>query len=178
MSSIIAILGIFLLLQASFRSWQLALAAIITLPAALSGAILADLLGNGGAVSLGLLMGSLAVAGITLRNSILLVNHYQNLEEQDGESFGAGLVMRGSHERISPILITALATGLAFLPFVLFGNIPGHEIVRPMSIVIIGGLVTSTWFNLFAMPALYLRFGAGREADLEFQQVTAVAADD
>jgi len=79
---------------------------------------------------------------------------------------------------LSPVLITALATGLAFMPFVLFGNIPGHEIVRPMSIVIIGGLVTSTWFNLFAMPALYLRFGASREADLGFQQVTAVAADD
>ena len=177
-AAVVAILGIFLLLQASFRSWQLAIAAIITLPAALSGAILADLLGNGGAVSLGLMMGCLAVAGIVLRNSILLVNHYQNLEEQHGESFGPELVMRGSRERLSPVLITALATGLAFLPFVLFGNIPGHEIVRPMSIVIIGGLITSTWFTLFAMPALYLRFGASREADLGFQQVTAVAADD
>lgn len=177
-SSIVAILGIFLLLQASFRSWQLALAAVITLPAALSGAILADLLGNGGVVSLGLIMGGLAVAGITLRNSIMLFSHYQNLEEQSGESFGPELVMRGSRERLSSILTTALATGLAFLPFVLFGNIPGHEIIRPMAIVIIGGLVTSTWFNLFAMPALYLRFGASREADLGFQQVTAVAADD
>lgn len=177
-SSIVAILGVFLLLQASFRSWQMALAAIITLPAALAGAILADLLGNGGALSLGLIMGGLAVAGIALRNSIVLINHYQNLEEQQGESFGPELVMRGARERLSPILMTALATGLAFLPFVLFGNIPGHEIVRPMAIVIIGGLITSTWFNLFAVPALYLRFGASREADLGFQQVTAVAADD
>ena len=177
-SSIVAILGIFLLLQASFRSWQMALSAIITLPAALAGAILADLLGNGGAVSLGLIMGGLAVAGIALRNSIVLVNHYQNLEELQGESFGPELVLRGARERMSPILMTALATGLAFLPFILFGNIPGHEIVRPMAIVIIGGLITSTWFNLFAVPALYLRFGATREADLGFQSVSAVAADD
>jgi len=177
-SSIVALIGIFLLLQASLRSWRLALVSIVTLPAVLAGAVMADLLGNGGTVSLGLIMGCLAVSGIALRNSIMLFNHYQNLEEQGGENFGPGLVMRGSRERLSPILMTALATGLAFLPFVLFGNIPGHEIVRPMSIVIIGGLVTSTWFNLFAMPALYLRFGASREADLGFQQATAVAADD
>lgn len=177
-SSIVAVLGIFLLLQAAFRSWQMALAAIITLPAALSGAILADLLGNGGAGSLGLIMGSLAVASIAIRNSIVLINHYQNLEEKQGESFGSELVLRGTREQMSPILMTALATGLAFLPFVLFGNIAGHEIVRPMAIVTIGGLITSTWFNLFAVPALYLRFGASREADLGFQQATAVAADD
>jgi Cu/Ag efflux pump CusA len=100
------------------------------------------------------------------------------LEEQEGQAFGPELVVRGARERIAPILMTALATGLALLPFLLLGNIPGHEIVRPMAIVIIGGLVTSTWLNLFGMPALYLRFGATREADLGFQQVTAVAADD
>jgi Cu/Ag efflux pump CusA len=75
--------------------------------------------------------------------------------------------------------MTTLATGLAFLPFVLFGNIAGHEIIRPIAIVVIGGLVTSTWLTLFAMPALYLRFGANREADLVFQPATgsAVATD-
>jgi Cu/Ag efflux pump CusA len=75
--------------------------------------------------------------------------------------------------------MTALATGLALLPFVIFGNIPGHEIVRPIAIVTLGGLVTSTWLNLFAMPGLYLRFGASREADLGFQRadVPALAAD-
>lgn len=179
-AGLVAIFGIFLLLQASFRSWRLALVAIGTLPAVLAGGLMADLLGNGGAVSLGLLAGCLAVAGIALRNSIMLFSHFQHLEETGGEDFGPELVMRGARERMSPILMTALATGLAFLPFVLFGNIPGHEIVRPMSIVIIGGLITSTWLNLFAMPALYLRFGASREADLGFQRtdLPAVAADD
>jgi Cu/Ag efflux pump CusA len=87
--------------------------------------------------------------------------------------------MRGSRERLSATLMTALATGLAFLPFVLFGNIAGHELVRPIAIVVIGGLVTSTWLNLFALPALYLRFGASREADLVLQPVVgnAVATD-
>jgi len=180
LSAIVAIFGIFLLLQAAFRSWRLALVAIVTLPAALAGGVMADFLGNGGTLSLGLLAGCLTVLGIALRNSIMLFSHYQQLDEHGGEDFGPGLIVRGARERLSPTLMTALATGLALLPFVLFGNIAGHEIIRPIAIVTIGGLVTSTWLNLFAMPALYLRFGASREADLGFQRADfpAVAADD
>lgn len=179
-AGIVAVFGIFLLLQAAFRSWRLALVALVTLPAALAGGLMADLLGNGGAISLGLLAGCLTVAGIALRNIIMLFSHYQYLQEQSGEEFGPALVVRGARERLSPTLMTALAAGFALLPFVLFGNIPGHEIVRPIAIVTIGGLVTSTWLNLFALPALYLRFGASREADLGFQRADfpAVAADD
>jgi CzcA family heavy metal efflux pump len=179
LTSLLALFGIYLLLQASFRSWRLALVAMITLPAALAGAVMANLLGNGGSISLGLVAGCVAVAGITLRNSMMLFNHYQYLEDKGGEEFGPELVMRGSRERLSATLMTALATGLAFLPFVLFGNIAGHEIIRPIAIIVIGGLVTSAWLNLFAMPALYLRFGASREADLVLQPVTgsAVATD-
>ncbi|HJS18716.1 MAG TPA: efflux RND transporter permease subunit, partial [Anaerolineales bacterium] len=176
---IVAVCGIYLLLQAAFRNWRLALVAIVTLPAALAGGMMADLLGNGGVLSLGLLGGCLSVAGIALRSVVMLFSHYQYLEEREGVGFGPELVTRGARERLSPTLITALATGLALLPFVLFGNIPGHEIVRPIAIVTIGGLVTSTWLNLFAMPALYLRFGASREADLGFQRtdLPAVATD-
>jgi Cu/Ag efflux pump CusA len=178
-AGIVAVLGIYLLLQASFRSWRLALVTMLTLPAALAGAVMADLLGNGGMISLGLVAGCLAVAAIALRNNIMLFSHYQYLEDKAGEEFGPELVMRGSRERLSATLMTALASGLAFLPFVLFGNIPGHEMVRPIAIVVIGGLVTSTWLNLFAMPALYLRFGASREAELVLQPVAsnAVATD-
>jgi Cu/Ag efflux pump CusA len=179
-AGIVAVLGIYLLLQASFRSWKLALVSLITLPAALAGAVMANLLGNGGELSLGLVAGCLAVAGIALRNSIMLFHHYQYLEDKGGQEFGPELVMRGSRERMSSILMTALATGLSFLPFVLFGNIPGHELIRPIAIVVIGGLVTSTWLNLFAMPALYMRFGASREAELMLQQPvtgSAVATD-
>jgi CzcA family heavy metal efflux pump len=178
-AGVVALLGIYLLLQASFRSWKLALVTIITLPAALAGGVMADLLGNGGEISLGLVAGCIVVAGIALRNSIMLFSHYQHLEDKGGEEFGPELVMRGSRERLSATLMTALATGFAFLPFVLFGNIAGHEIVRPIAIVVIGGLVTSTWLNLFALPALYLRFGANREAELVLQPVagSAVATD-
>jgi len=179
-AGILAVLGIFLLLQAAFRNWRLALVTVVTLPAALAGGVLADLLGNGGTLSLGLLAGCLTILGIALRNSIMLFSHYEYLEEHGGMDFGLAPVMRGARERLSPILMTALATILALLPFVLFGNIPGHEIAGPIAIVSIGGLVTSTWLNLFAMPALYLRFGASREADLGFQRADApaVAADD
>ncbi|HLF72854.1 MAG TPA: efflux RND transporter permease subunit [Anaerolineales bacterium] len=174
---LVAVLGILLLMQASVRSWRLAFVAIATLPAALAGGVLANFLGSGGTLSLGLLAGCLTILGIALRNSVMLFSHYQHLEEKEGEAFGPDLVVRGARERLSPILMTALATGLALLPFVLFGNIPGHEVVRPIAIVTLGGLVTSTWLNLFAMPALYLRFGASREADLGFQRATAVATD-
>jgi Cu/Ag efflux pump CusA len=178
-AAIVAVFGIFLLLQAAFRSWRLALVTMVTLPAALAGGVIADFLGNSGSLSLGLLAGCLTILGIALRNSVMLFRHYQNLEEREGEDFGPGLIVRGARERFAPTLMTALATGLALLPFVLFGNIPGHEIVRPIAIVTLGGLVTSTWLNLFAMPALYLRFGASREADLGFQraEAPALAAD-
>jgi Cu/Ag efflux pump CusA len=178
-AGLVAALGIFLLLQAALRSWRLAIVTMITLPAALAGGVIADFIGNGGLLSLGLLAGCLTVLGIAVRNCIMLFSHYQNLEEQDGEEFGPELVLRGARDRLPPTLMTALATGLALLPFVLFGNIPGHEIVRPIAIVTLGGLVTSTWLNLFALPLLYLRFGASREADLGFQraEAPALAAD-
>ena len=97
--------------------------------------------------------------GIAARNCILLINHFQHLENVEGEPFGPELVLRGARERLAPILMTALATGLALVPLVMSGEIPGAEIEYPMAIVILGGLVTSTLLNLFVMPALYLRFG-------------------
>jgi CzcA family heavy metal efflux pump len=163
MAGIVALLGILLLLQASFRSWHLALAVLLTLPAALTGGALASFLGSSSPLPLGLLAGFVVLVGIALRNATLLISHYQHLEEQEGETFGPKLILRGAQGRLVPILMTALTTGLALLPFVLFGNIAGHEIVRPIAIVVLGGLVTSTLFNLFIVPALYLRFGASRE---------------
>jgi CzcA family heavy metal efflux pump len=167
--------GIFLLLQASFRSWNLALVMLLSAPAALAGGVLAAFLGSGSPLLMGVLAGLLTVLGITLRHATMLVSHMQHLEDQEGEAFGLQLVQRGAQERLAPILMTALATGLALLPFLLFGNTPGHEIVRPMAIAILGGLVTSTLFNLFIVPALYLRFGASREPDLGLVPVSAAS---
>ena len=116
---------------------------------------------TGGVMSLGSYVGFLAVFGIAARNGILLINHCQHLERVEGEAFGPGLVVRGAKERLSPILMTALATALALVPLVAAGTIPGHEIEHPMALVILGGLATSTFVNLFIVPTLYLRFGRG-----------------
>jgi Cu/Ag efflux pump CusA len=93
-----------------------------------------------------------------------MINHFQYLEEHEGEILGRGLVLRGARERLSPILMTTLATGLALVPLVVAGNIPGHEIEHPLAVVVLGGLVTSTLLNLFVVPPLYLRFAKGRHA--------------
>lgn len=168
------VLGVFLLLQAAYRSWLLAFVAILTLPMALAGGVLAALLG-GGTFSIGSLFGFLTVLGIAARNSVVLIKHYQHLEQYEGETFGPKLVLRGTLERFGPIMLTALTLGLALLPFVLFGGIAGSEIVHPIAIVILCGLVTSTLFSLFVVPALYLRFGVSREPDLGFRPVTTVS---
>jgi CzcA family heavy metal efflux pump len=160
-SSIIAGVLILLLLQASFRRWRLAVLTFLTLPMALVGGVLAAWAG-GGIISLGALVGFFTVFGIAARNGILLINHWQHLEDDEGMEFGPALVLRGARERLSPILMTSLATGLALVPLVVLGERPGHEIEHPLAVVVVGGLVTSTLLNLFVLPSLYLRFGRGR----------------
>jgi Cu/Ag efflux pump CusA len=115
-----------------------------------------------GVLSLGSLVGFLTVFGIAARNGILMISHFQHLERHEREPFGPALVLRGATERLAPILMTALATGLALVPLVIAGSIPGHEIEHPMAIVILGGLVTSTVLNLLVVPSLYLRFAKPR----------------
>jgi Cu/Ag efflux pump CusA len=148
---------VLLLLHASYRSGRLAVLSFVTLPSALVGGVLAAWV-SGGVLSLGSLVGFFTVLGIAARNGIMLINHYQYIERYEEMAFGPELVLRGARERLSPILMTALATGLALIPLVIAGDIPGHEIEHPMAVVILGGLVTSTLLNLFIMPALYLRF--------------------
>ena len=152
--------GVFLLLVTSFGLVRLALLSFLTLPSALVGGVIAAWLGDG-VISLGSLVGFFTILGIAARNGIMMINHFQHLERYEGEEFGPGLVIRGARERLAPILMTALATGLAIVPLVIAGNLPGHEIEHPMAVVIVGGLVTSTLLNLFIVPSLYLRFARG-----------------
>jgi Cu/Ag efflux pump CusA len=159
-SAIVAV-AIFLILHASFGNWRLATLIFLALPAALVGGILAAFAGDR-VVSLGSLVGIITVLGIAARNSILLIQHYRHLEAQEGEPFGLGLVLRGASERLSPILMTTLCTGLALLPLIVAGSIPGYEIEHPMAVVILGGLATSTLLSLFIVPVLYLRYGKSR----------------
>ena len=155
---IIAALAILLLLQTAFRSWRLAVLILATLPMALVGGAIGAYLG-GGIISIGSLVGFFTVFGIAARNGILLINHFQHLEDVEGEPFGRELVVRGARERLAPILMTSLATGLAVVPLVVLGYRPGDEIEYPLAVVILGGLLTSTLLNLFLVPSLYLRFG-------------------
>jgi len=154
----IAVVAIFFLLYTSFENWRLATLTFFTLPWALVGGILAAYFSNG-VLSLGSLVGLLTILGIATRNGIMMISHFQHLEEEEGETFGPELVMRGARERIAPIIMTALTTGLALVPLAIAGEIPGQEIEYPMAIVILGGLFTSTLLNLLVVPTLYLRFG-------------------
>jgi CzcA family heavy metal efflux pump len=159
---IVAAIGIFLLLVASFRSARLALLSFVTLPMALVGGVLgAHFFGNN-TISLGSLVGFFTILGIVARNGIMQISHFQHLEEREGEAFGPTLVLRGARERLAPILMTALTTGLALVPLLIAGDIPGQEIEYPMAIVIVGGLVFSTLLNLFVVPSLYLELGRRR----------------
>jgi Cu/Ag efflux pump CusA len=155
--AIVAAVGIFLLLQAAFRSWRLAILAFLTLPLAIVGGLLASLL-DGTTFSLGATAGLFAVFAIAARSVIALIDHYQRLEQIDGKRRSPELVVAGAGDRLAPILTTAVATALALLPFVFLGNRAGLEIVNPMAVVVLGGLVTSSLLSLFVMPALYLRF--------------------
>jgi CzcA family heavy metal efflux pump len=172
--AIAAAVGVFMLLAVAFGNWRLAGLAFATLPTALVGGVLAAFI-TGGIVSLGTLVGFLTVFGIAARNGIMMINHYQHLERVEGEAFGPQLILRGASERLSPILMTALATGLAIVPLVIAGDIPGHEIEHPMAIVILGGLFTSTLLNLFVVPAIYLRFGRSTELAFAPGEVGAAA---
>ncbi len=155
--SVGALMAILLILQTAFGSWRLSALVMVTLPFALVGGILTTGLSDA-IISLGTLAGFLTVLGIAARNGILMISRFQHLERYEGETFGPALVLRGARERLSPILMTSLAAGLALVPLVIAGSIPGHEIEYPMAVVILGGLVTSTVLNLFVVPSLYLRF--------------------
>ncbi len=150
-----------LLVWLEFRSTRITALVGLSLPFALVGGVIGVAL-TGGVLSLGSLVGFVTVIGISARNGIMLLSHYDHLRRVEGEDFGPGLVLRGAEERLVPILMTAACAGLALLPLILAGNAPGHEIEHPMAIVILGGLVSSTVLNLFLMPALFARFGKER----------------
>ena len=155
--AIVAAIGVFFLLLTSFKSARLATLSYVLLPSALVGGVIAAYMGDG-IISLGSIVGFLTVLGIAARNGILMINHFQHLEQYEGEVFGPALVLRGARERLAPILMTASATGLALVPLVIAGSVPGNEVEHPMAIVILGGIITATLLNLFVVPSLYLRF--------------------
>ena len=163
-----AAIGIYFLFQAAFGSWSIAGLAFLTLPAALAGGPLAAA-ATGGALSIGSFAGLLAVLGIAVCNKITLIRRYQDLERYEGESFGADLVLRGSRERFSPILLASLAAAIVVVPALLMGGAAGLEILRPMAIVVLGGMLTTGVLDLVLMPAMFLSLG--RSSVHEFDPV-------
>jgi Cu/Ag efflux pump CusA len=151
------VLGIGLLLQVAFGSVRDALLVMVNLPLALVGGVLGVHV-TGGIVTVGSLIGFITVLGIATRNGIMLVSHIRHLRDHEGISDLRESVERGAMERLAPILMTALATGLALVPLALGGDQPGNEIQTPMAVVILCGLLSSTALNMLVLPTLYLRF--------------------
>jgi Cu/Ag efflux pump CusA len=156
--TLLAGIGIVLLLSIVMGNYRNLLLVMANLPFALVGGILAAWI-TGGNLSLGALVGFVTLFGITLRNSIMLISHYEHLVSAEGMQWGLDTALRGAAERLSPILMTALVTGLGLLPLALGSGDPGREIEGPMAIVILGGLFTSTALNLLILPTLALRYG-------------------
>lgn len=158
------VIGIGFLLHLAFGSARDAALIMLNLPLALIGGV-AGVFVSGGVLSVASLIGFITVFGIATRNGIMLVSHIKYLEEHEGVTDFREAVFRGAMERLAPILMTALAAGLALIPLALGGHKPGSEIQTPMAIVILFGLLTSMLLNMIVVPALYLRFGRPVEVD-------------
>jgi CzcA family heavy metal efflux pump len=155
----LALLGIFVLLVVDFGSARLAGLIMVNVPLAFVGGIAAVLVGAGGRLSLGAIVGFVTVFGITIRNGIVLVAHFRHVERERGVLDRSALVTAAA-DRLAPILMTALVTGIALLPLLGLGGRAGGEIEQPMALVIVGGLLSSTWLNLFVVPVWYGRGAA------------------
>ncbi|HEY8355296.1 MAG TPA: efflux RND transporter permease subunit [Methylophilaceae bacterium] len=169
MHGALAAIGIFLLLYLAFGRMRNLVLTFLNLPFALIGGVLAVMF-TGGWISLGSLVGFVTLFGITLRNSIMLISHYQHLVDYEGCTWGLETAIRGASERLPSILMTALVTALGLLPLAAGSGQPGREIEGPLATIIVGGLVTSTILNLLILPTVMLHFGR-----FEKQETTEIA---
>jgi Cu/Ag efflux pump CusA len=156
--SIFSVAGIFLVLYAHFRSPGIVLQVMLNIPLALTGSVVAVLL-TGGTFSIATLVGFITLTGIASRNGIMMISHYIHLIEHEGETFGRSMIIRGSLERLVPVLMTALVAALALIPLTLDPQASGKEILYPVATVILGGLISSTLLDMVVTPVVFFMFG-------------------
>ena len=156
--SLLSLALVFVVLYSRYRSAALALIVMGNVPLALIGSVTA-LWWSGQPLSVASMIGFITLTGIAARNGILKISHYINLAIHEGMPFGRELVMRGSLERLTPVLMTAVSAGVALVPLMIDAQAPGKEILHPVAITIFGGLVSATLLDTFLTPVLFLRYG-------------------
>lgn len=154
----LALLGVFLLLYGQFRSVFIALQIMLNIPLALIGSVIAIALSDR-TISIASMVAFVTLCGIASRNGIMMISHYLHLMIHEGEKFSKQMVVRGTLERLAPVLMTALAAILGLIPLVLSRGQPGKEILHPVAVVIVGGLLSSTILDMWVTPAIFYRFG-------------------
>ncbi len=168
--SIISITAIFVLLYSHFQRASLALQIMLTLPLSVIGAVTA-ILWTDGILSVASLVGGITLLGIVARNGIMMISHYLHLMRYEGENFDKKMIVRGTLERLVPVMMTALTTALGLVPLALARGEPGKEILYPVAVVILGGLLSSTVLNMVVLPTIFFKFGrAASRFDLPMDQ--------
>jgi Cu/Ag efflux pump CusA len=180
--SLFTLATMFLLLYTHFRSAMIVGQILLNIPLAFIGGLALTYV-MVGTVSIATLVGLITLAGIASRNTIMMISHYLHLMEHEGERFDRHMIVRGSLERLVPVTMTALVAGLALIPLVLSAGEPGKEILYPVAVVILGGLLSSTLLDMAVTPAVFFRFGRraaerylAREAEDPLDAIPAVTA--
>jgi len=154
----LALVGVFLVLYTMFRSANLSLQVMIALPMAFIGSVAALYLTDQ-TLTVAAMVGFISLCGIASRNGILLINHYLHLVKYEGETWSHAMIVRAGKERLAPVLMTALTSGIGLVPLAMAAGEPGKEILYPVATVIIGGLISSTFLEFLVRPALFWKFG-------------------
>ena len=156
--SIFSFVGIFLVLYSHFKSPRIVVQIMLNIPLALIGSVIAVML-TGGVFSIATMVGFITLTGIASRNGIMMISHYIHLVQHEGETFNDKMIIRGSLERLVPVLMTALVAALALIPLTLDASAPGKEILYPVATVILGGLISSTLLDMIVTPVVFKKFG-------------------
>lgn len=156
--SVISLVGMFIVLYAHFKSAMFAFQIMLNIPMAVIGSVAGVWL-MGGTMSIATMVGFITLAGIAARNGIMMISHYLHLMREEGESFTKEMILRGTQERLVPVLMTALTAGLALIPLIIAADEPGREILHPVAVVIFSGIFTSTLLDFIVTPLVFWRFG-------------------